>query len=155
MKFGLELVTTREFHLKAGDFIEVAVLLDARPLPATAGRDHYALNLCLPPGSRLAATGRLNLVATDYTALGLRRTQARPAWVVPFPHDADGRMAVRVRSNFLLDPAQVRAGLCLRALVQCAQCRAVAEWPLRTVEVYAESGYTYIVLPRLPAVARC
>jgi hypothetical protein len=114
LKLGLELVTEGPCALRLGTFFETWLTTPAGTVRRSLGRDEYHLDLHLPAGRRLAATGRTHVCQLDLEDAGLGTNQARPAVLVTAEVEPGTPTIWGIRTNlFLSQPALVAGATAL------------------------------------------
>lgn len=116
MRLGLELLTKQPAAVRLGTFFETWLATPEGTLRRSLGRDEYHLSLSLPPGRRLAATGRTHISQVDLEDAGLGTNQAPAAQLVRTAPEPGVPMVLGIRTNLFLSLAALNQGCCLRLL---------------------------------------
>lgn len=114
LKLGLELIARRPIRLRLGTFFETWIATASGSARRTLGRDENHLSLTVPPGGRLAGTGRTHICQVDLEATELGRNGARPALLTAVDRSDGGTLVWGIRTNLFLDLAD----LCERAVAR-------------------------------------
>jgi len=116
VRLGLELLTKQPAAIRLGTFFETWLATPEGTIRRSLGRDEYHLSLWLPPGRRLAATGRTHISQVDLEDAGLGINQARSAQLVPAALEQGVPIVMGLRTNLFLSLAALNQGSRLRLL---------------------------------------
>jgi len=116
VRLGLELFAKQPAAIRLGTFFETWLATPAGTVRRSLGRDEYHLELLLPAGRRLAATGRTHISQVDLEKAGLGSNQARGAQLVPAPLEPGVPMILGIRTNLFLSLPALYQGCRLRLL---------------------------------------